>query len=317
MQGTLNTRKARRGYLSDQVARTIFFVCAVLLVAVIVGIFIFVGQNALRFFFEPGGATLAQFFGTTAWDPTGANNDANIPMYGAASLIVGSIVITLGAVIIATPLSLAVALLVNEVAPRWVVRIFQPLLEIFVGVPSVVIGFIGLVVLVPFIQKLTAPLTHNAAGGFGWGSAIIVLVVMIVPTISSISIDALRAVPGNVREASLALGSTRWQTMSRAVLPAALPMLLTGVVFGMARAIGETLAVAMVLGGSNSLPSPLFSLQAFFQPGANITQTILNEFQDATGVTRDAYWMLAFVLLVISFLFVAISRYFAGKRVYQ
>ena len=311
------TGQAGQRRMADQVARSIFFVCALLLVLVIAGIFFFVGQNALRLFFEKGGATLAGFFGRTTWDPAGVNNDAGTPMYGAAGLILGSVVITFFSVLIATPLSLAVALFFNEVAPIWLVRIFQPLLEIFVGMPSVVIGFLGLVILVPFLQKLTSPFTHNPAGGFGWGAAILVRVVMIMPTISSISIDALRAVPDSVREASLALGSTRWQMMYRAILPAALPMLATAVIFGMARAIGETLAVAMVLGGSDSLPSPLLSLQAFFQPNANITQTILNEFQETLGVERDAYWMLAFVLLVISFLFVAFSRYLSGRKVYK
>jgi phosphate transport system permease protein len=300
--------------VGDQVARTIFLSCAVLLVVVIISVFVFVGANALRLFFEQGGATFQGYFFNTTWDPGALNTDT--PQYGAAGLIVGSIVITFFAVLIAMPLSIGVALFFNEVAPRRIVRFFQPLLEIFVGMPSVVIGFLGLVILVPFLQKLSAPITeNNAAAGFGWGAAIIVLVVMIVPTISSISIDALRAVPNSVREASLALGSTRWQMMYRAILPAALPMLATAVVFGMARAIGETLAVAMVLGGSDKLPQTLFNLSAFFQPNANITQTILNEFPETFAVQRDAYWMLAFVLLVISFLFVLVSRYFAGRSV--
>lgn len=315
MQKQLEVQKARTGQLSDQIARTIFLICAILLVVVIAGVFFFVGQNALRLFFEPGGATVQQFFGTMNWDPTAANS--NTPQYGALGLIIGSIVITFFSVVIATPLAIGVALFFVEVSPHWVIRIFQPLLEIFVGVPSVVIGFLGLVVLIPFLTKLVAPITdNNAAGGFGWGAAIIVLVVMILPTIASISIDALRAVPGSVREASLALGSTRWQMMYRAVLPAALPALATAVVFGMARAIGETLAVAMVLGGSDSIPGG-FSLSAFFQPNGNITQTILNEFPETFGVSRDAYWMLAFVLLVISFIFICISRYFASRRVYK
>ncbi|HJT55192.1 MAG TPA: phosphate ABC transporter permease subunit PstC, partial [Ktedonobacteraceae bacterium] len=254
-------------------------------------------------------------FGTMNWDPTAANSDT--PGYGALGLIIGSLVITFVSVVIATPLALGVALFFVEVSPRWVIRIFQPLLEIFVGVPSVVIGFLGLILLVPLLTKLAGPITgHNAAGGFGWAAAIIVLVVMILPTIASISIDALRAVSGSVREASLALGSTRWQMMYRAVLPAALPALATAVVFGMARAIGETLAVAMVLGGSDILPSS-FNLEAFFQPNTNITQAILNEFPETFGVSRDAYWMLAFVLLVISFIFICISRYFASRRVYR
>lgn len=309
----IGAQQTGRRYVSDQVARSIFFMCAALLVVVIVCVFLFVGANALRVFFDPGGATFTGYFFGTTWDPGALIN--NDPSYGAAGLIFGSLVITFWAVLIATPLSIGVALYFTEVAPRRIVRVFQPLLEIFVGMPSVVIGFIGLVVLVPFLTRITLGLTGgNAAGGFGWGAAILVLVVMIVPTITSISIDALRAVPMSVREASLALGSTRWQMMSRAVIPAALPMLATAVVFGLARAIGETLAVAMVLGGSDKLPQNLLTLEAFFQPNANITQTILNEFPETFGVQREAYWMLAFVLLVISFLFVVISRYFAGGR---
>ncbi len=317
VQTQLELQNVRRGHLYDRIARTVFLLCAILLVIVIAGIFFFVGQNALHLFFEPGGATFPGFFGGTTWDPTGVTSDSGIPQYGASGLIIGSIVITFFSVLIATPLAIGVALFFVEVSPGWAIRFFQPLLEIFVGVPSVVIGFLGLVVLVPFMTKLVAPITGNSpVGGFGWAAAIIVLVVMIVPTIASISIDALRAVPMSVREASLALGSTRWQMMSRAVLPAALPALATAVVFGMARAIGETLAVAMVLGGSDILPSH-FGLDTFFQPNTNITQAILNEFPETYGVSRDAYWMLAFVLLVISFLFICISRYFASRRVYR
>jgi|SRR5579875_255763 phosphate transport system permease protein len=340
----MQLQHVRRGHLYDRIARTVFLCCAILLVIVIVGIFFFVGQNALHLFFEPGGATFQGFFGGTTWDPTGVTSDSGIPQYGALGLIIGSIVITFFSVLIATPLAIGVALFFVEVSPGWtitirffqplleifvdahqhalaldidIIRFFQPLLEIFVGVPSVVIGFLGLVVLVPFMTKLVAPITGNSpVGGYGWAAAIIVLVVMIVPTIASISIDALRAVPMSVREASLALGSTRWQMMYRAVLPAALPALATAVVFGMARAIGETLAVAMVLGGSDILPSR-FGLDTFFQPNTNITQAILNEFPETYGVSRDAYWMLAFVLLVISFLFICISRYFASRRVYR
>jgi phosphate transport system permease protein len=139
---------------------------------------------------------------------------------------------------------------------------------------------------------------------------------MILPTIISISIDALRAVPNSVREASLALGSTRWQMMSRAIIPAATTGLATGVVLGMARAIGETLAVSLVLGGT-SLPKNLWTLAVFFQPNVNITAPIATDFGDALGPARDAYWTLAFILLVISLLFICISRYLASRSVYK
>ncbi|MBO0778547.1 MAG: phosphate ABC transporter permease subunit PstC [Ktedonobacteraceae bacterium] len=317
MQG----RQTAATRLYDNTARVIFFVCALLLVAVILGIFIFIAINGLRIFFEKGGTNLATFFSGTVWDPTGgghADADGNpIPYYGAAGLIIGSIVTTLLAVIIATPLAIGVALLFTEAAPRWLTAFLQPLIEIFTGMPSVVIGFLGLVVLVPWLQKAAAPFNGGLQlGGYGWGAATIILVVMILPTIISVAIDALRAVPQSVREASLALGSTRWQMMRSAVIPAAASGLGTAVVLGMARAIGETLAVALVLGGSD-IPKNIWTLQAFFQPNVNITQVIAQDFGESFGVARDAYFTLALFLLAISFLFICISRYLASRSVYR
>ena len=308
-------RAARGAYIADRVAQGVFFVCAVFLIAVIVGIFVFVGLNAFRVFSE--GATVQNFFFGTTWDPIGATNINNTPNYGAGGLIVGSIVITFFSVLIATPLSFGMALFFTEVSPRWLARALQPLLEIFTGMPSVVIGFLGLVVIVPFLQRLLAPVDNNLqTAGFGWGAAILVLVIMIVPTIVSISIDTLRAVPQSVREASLALGSTRWQMMRSAVIPAATTGLATAVVLGMARAIGETLAVSLVLGG-DQLPRNLLTPLIFFQPNVNITAIVAVQFGDAFGAARDAYWTLAFILLVLSFVFVSVSRYLASRSVYK
>lgn len=304
---------------ADSTARIIFFVCAVLIVLVIIGIFGFLGLNAFRLFYEPGGTSIGHFFTSTSWDPTGNNDPTGngTPDFGAWGLILGSLVVTIFSVIITIPLAFGMALFLTELTPRWLARILQPLLELFTGMPSVIIGFLGLITLVPFIQKVTAPITGNSpTGGFGWGAAIIVLVVMILPTVISVSVDALRAVPGSVREASLALGSTKWQMMSRAIIPAASTGLATAVVLGMGRAIGETLAVSLVLFGS-SLPDNLFSIQAFFQPNINITQFIVNDFGETAGVARDGYWTLAFLLLVISFIFICISRYLASRSVYK
>ncbi len=307
-----NVQQAR---LADQSARIIFLICAILLIVVIAGVFIFIGSYAFRVFGE--GASVQQFFTSKNWDPVG-NNDVNgNPSYGAAGLIIGSVVITFFSVIIATPLAFGMALFFTEITPQWLANFLQPLLELFTGMPSVVIGFLGLIVLVPFLQRVSAPLTGNLpTGGFGWGAAILVLVVMILPTIISVSVDALRAVPDTVREASLALGSSRWQMMSKAIIPAASTGLATAVVLGMARAIGETLAVSIVLGG-DSLPKDLFKLSVFFQPNINITSIIVQQFADASGPARDAYWTLAFILLVISFVFICISRYLASRSVYK
>src|SRR5579884_1461138 len=292
----------RRVHVSDQLARGVFLLCAALLIVVIISVFVFIGMNAFRVFSE--GANLKEFFFGTNWDPTG-NNDLNgNPSYGAGGLILGSIVITAFSVLIATPLAIGLAICFTEVAPRWLTRLLQPLIEIFTGMPSVVVGFLGLVVLVPFLQKVSSPLTGGiATGGYGWGAAILVLLIMILPTIISISIDALRAVPGSVREASLALGSTRWQMMKGAVLPAATTGLATAVVLGMSRAIGEALAVSLVLKGQ-TLPTKIFSPSIFFEPNVNMTQPIVINFSEAVGAERDAYFMLGLLLLVISFLFI-------------
>lgn len=303
---------SQRARWSDQLARMVFFLCAILLVVVIIAVIVFVSSKAFRVFFE--GASLKTFFTVDNWDPTAANG---APAYGAYGLILGSVITTLGAMIIVTPLALGTAVFFTEMAPKWLVSFLKPLIEIFTGVPSVVVGVLGLTVLVPFLTRVTAPITGGlATGGYGWGAAILVLVIMVLPTTLTVAIDALRAVPEGVREASLALGSTRWQMMRKGVIPAASAGLGTAVVLGMARAIGETLAVALVLQG-NSLPQKLLSLAALFQPNVNITMVIARDFGETSGAAQDAYWTLAFILLVISFLFICVSRYLASRSVYK
>ncbi|HEU5377343.1 MAG TPA: phosphate ABC transporter permease subunit PstC [Ktedonobacteraceae bacterium] len=312
---------SQRARMADRVARGICFLCAILLVAVIIAVIVFIGSRAFSVFSE--GANIKTFFTVDNWDPTGSRDPTGngTPTFGAFGLILGSVVITLGSLIIVTPLAFGTAVFFTEIAPGWLVSFLQPLIEIFTGVPSIVVGFLGLTILVPFLSNLVAPVAKSwgilaATGGFGWGAAILVLVIMVLPTVLSISIDSLRAVPGSVREASLALGSTRWQTMRKAVIPAAATGLGTAVVLGMARAIGETLAVALVLQGS-SLPKTLYTLAAFFQPNVNVTMLIAQDFGESSGVAQDAYWTLAFVLLVISFIFICISRYLASRSVYK
>lgn len=312
-----------RASWSDRVARSVSFLCALLLVVIILAVIGFISSKAFAVFVERGGASVRTFFTVDHWDPTGESDPTGngIPNFGAAGLILGSIIITLSSVLLVIPLAMGTALFFTEMAPKWLVGLLQPLIEIFTGVPSVVIGFLGLTVLVPFLSRLVTPVAHSwgilaATGGYGWGAAILVLFMMILPTTLSVAIDALRAVPENVREASLALGSTRWQMMRRAVLPAAATGLGTAVVLGMTRAIGETLAVAMVLQGQG-LPKKLFSLGAFFQPNINITMMIARDFSETSGVSQDAYWTLGFLLLAITFLFICISRYLASRSVYK
>lgn len=307
----------QRARIFDRVVSVVFFICTLLLVAVIISVIVFIASKAFLVFGQ--GATVRGFFFGSFWDPTGNSDPTGNgnPSYGAGGLILGSVITTVIAIIIVAPLAIGTAVFFTEAAPQWFVRIMQPLIEIFTGIPSVVVGFLGLLVIVPLLQKLSAPLTGNLpTGGYGWGAAILVLVIMVLPTTMSISIDALRAVPDSVREASLALGSTRWQMMSKAVLPAAAARLGTAVVLGFTRAIGETLAVSLVLGGSQ-IPNKLFTLQAFFQPNVNITAPIAADFGETAGAAQNAYWTLAFVLLVITFIFVSISRLLASRSIYK
>ncbi len=305
-------QREQRGRLADRTARIAFLVCAVLMIVIIVGVFVFIGINGFRVFGADPHAR--NFFTSTNWDPQGT---LGAPSYGILGFILGSVLTTLLSVIIVTPLAFGMALFMTEVAPKWLENILRPLLEVFTGMPSVVIGFLGLIIVIPFISKIVGPHTPNpATAGEGWATATIVLIIMILPTVISISIDALRAVPASVREASLALGSTRWQMMKNAIIPAATTGLATAVVMGMARAIGEALAVSMVLQG-NTLPTNWYTPLGWFQPNVNLTQPIVLYFQEASGAERDAYFFIGFILLVISFIFVSISRYLASRSVYK
>ena len=307
-------RQSRRARLVDRVISVVFLICAILLVAIILAVIFFIASQSFQVFFQ--GATLKGFFLGTFWDPTG-DITGGAPSYGAGGLILGTVITTVCAMIIVVPFAIGTAVFFTEAAPQWLVRIMQPLIEIFTGIPSVVIGFLGLITIIPLIQKLSAPLTGNLpTGGYGWATAILVLVIMVLPTTMSISIDALRAVPGSVREASLALGSTRWQLMYRAVIPACATGLGTAVVLGFTRAIGEALAVALVLGGSQ-IPNWPWTLAVFFQPNVNITGQITSNFQETAGTAQYAYWTLAFVLLVIALIFVGISRFLSSRSVYK
>jgi phosphate transport system permease protein len=300
----------------DQGMRGVFLLCAILIVAIILGVFLFVGYNGLQLFLQDPHAS--DFLTSFNWDPKGTGG---VTSYGALGLILGSVVTTLLAVAIATPLAWGMALFMTEVTPKWLENVLRPLLEIFAGMPSVVIGFLALNLIVPYLRKTFGFLTPlPPVAGYGWAAATVVLIIMILPTIISISIDALRAVPAGVREASLALGSSRWQMMYRAVLPAALTGLATAVVLGMARAIGEALAVSMVLGANHIDLLPLLKEGPglLFEPNTNVTNAIVLNFQEAArGAERSAYFMLGFVLLVISFLFICVSRYLAGRSVYK
>jgi phosphate transport system permease protein len=304
----------------DRISEVIFALCATIIVIAIASIFIFVGANAFQTFIGVHGGFQAvspqSFFFGTFWSP----DDGKV---GALILISGSFIVTILAVALSTPISVGLAIFVTQIAPGWARQAMQPVLELFIGIPSIIYGLLALQILVPLIGRV-----YNAIfGGFyynGYGiiAAMIVLAVMILPTITTISVDALGALPGGLREASLALGATRWQTIRRTLVPAGATGIFTGVILGMGRAIGETLAVSFVLGGNpNSWPIHIDNIYPYvhFLPTSSIPIVLLFDFAEATpgSLNYSVIWTLAFILLVIALLLVAASRWIASRSVYN
>lgn len=240
-----------------------------------------------------------EFFFSAHWDPT-------LGKFGALSFIIGSLATTLLAVVIGAPLGLFGAIFLAKVAPVWLKNIMRPATDLYVAIPSVVYGYIGLMVLVPFLRS-----TFGTTTGFGVLAASLVLAIMILPTILSISTDALNAVPRPLEEASLALGATWWQTMIHVVVPAAAPGILTAVVLAMARAVGETMAVQMLIGNTPQIITSLFT------PTATLTSNIVVEMGNTPfgSVWGNALFLMAFVLLLISLGMILLIRRFGQRRV--
>jgi phosphate transport system permease protein len=298
----------------EWITRSIFTFCAGVVIVAMVAIFVFVGLNAYQTFTVDHIKPLDFFFGTV-WNP-----DSN--QVGALILIVGTFSVTILAVLISTPISVAVALFVTEIAPPWARRFMQPVLELLTGIPSIIYGLLALQVLVPLIANvLSAIVEPYYTNGFGLPAAALVLTVMILPTITTISIDALGALPNGLREASLALGATRWQTIRKTLIPAASSGIFTGVILGMGRAIGETLAVSFIIGSNaNSFPFQFVNYYPYIllHPTSTMTVQMLFDFAEAPvgSLNIHAIWTLAFTLLVIAFLLVVAGRWVASRSSY-
>jgi phosphate ABC transporter permease protein PstC len=222
--------------------------------------------------------------------------------YGIGAMIVGSALVTGGALFIGVPLGIACALVLGEMAPPRARLILKPTIEILAGIPSVVYGFMGIAVLLPWIrQNLGGPGASGLAGA-------VILGVMILPTIIAISLDALRAVPASYREASLAMGATQWQTIWRVVLPAARSGIVAAVILGVGRAVGETMAVVMVTGNAVQIPkTPL-------DPLRTLTANLALEMAYAAGDHRSALFATAIVLLLAIVILNTIAGFIRGRH---
>ena len=175
------------------------------------------------------------------------------PSYGIWPLIVGSLIVTVFSSLIAVPLGVLAAVYISEIAPPAIKEVLKAIIELLAGLPSVVLGFFGMVIVAPWLQE-----TFDLPTGLNIVNASVILAIMAVPTISSISEDALYAVPNEFKEASYALGATKFETITRIIIPSALSGISTAVILGMARAIGETMVVLMVAGGAAALPESIF-----------------------------------------------------------
>ena len=293
----ISSRQNRQ--LDEVRGRMIVTACALIMIAASVAITIFLGVKGLQSFLVNGVSPI-EFLTSLNWNPTDSD-----PKYGVLPFIFGSFAVTILSALIAAPLGIAGAIFMTEIAPNWGKKVLQPVLELLVGIPSVVYGFIGLTVLVPFIAQFKSSGTgHSLLAGT------IVLSVMILPTITSISADAMASLPKSLREGSYALGATRWQTIRKVLVPAAFPTLMTAVVLGMARAFGEALAVQMVIGNTRVLPESLFDTA-----GTLTTIITLNMGHTTYGsVENNTLWSMGLVLLVMSFLFILLIRYLSSRR---
>jgi phosphate transport system permease protein len=283
---------SRSTYVKEWLLQALFFLCAFAFVLAVALIFIFVGWKALPIFTEYG---FWNFVSGRVWS-------VSTGQFGILPLIAGSFLVTLGALALGTPLAVGTAVFLSDVASPRVRSFVRPAVELLAGIPSVVYGFFGIIFLRPIVAQFSGSL------GFGAFTAWIVLAIMIVPTIAALSEDALRSIPEGIREASYAMGATQWQTIYKVVLPAAKIGIIDAIILGMGRAIGETMAVLMVVGNAPVFPSSIFA------PLSTMTTQIVMDMPYAVGLHRTALFAIAAMLFVFSMFLVASVRLLSRLR---
>lgn len=286
---------ARKQLRIERRGRLLTWFSATVMMGILLALLFFITSKGLSTFIKDG-VSLSSFF-SNQWAPSEGQ-------FGALPFITGSFAVTVLAALISAPLGIGAAVFMTEIAPAWGRKVLQPVIELLVGIPSVVYGFIGLTLLVPYIRNI------HGGSGFSLLAGVIVLSVMILPTITSIAVDTLQNVPRKIREASYALGATRWQTIRRVLLRTSLSGLMTGVVLGMARAFGEALAVQMVIGNSGQIPTGLFD------PISTLTSVITLHMGNTVqgSAYNDALWSMALILLLMTLFFIVVIRLITRRR---
>ena len=277
--------------MKDKIAEKLLLFIAFSAILSLLLITFFIFQQGIPLIFKVG---LSNFF-STHWAPTRGN-------FGILSMIIGSLMVTAGALVVGIPFGLACAIFLAEFSSPPIQKTLKPIIELLAGIPSVVYGFIGIVILVPFIRE------HFGGPGFSVLAASIILGVMILPTIVSISYDALMAVPNTYREGSYAVGATKWQTVRMLLMPAARSGIVAGIILGMGRAIGETMAVIMIAGNALKIP------HSILDSVRTLTSTLALELGYATGDHRAALFACGSFLFLIIILLNIIAIKITGRK---
>jgi phosphate transport system permease protein len=276
----------------EKLIHGLFLINGLLVVVVLIGIFILLVVKSTPAFKE---ISLKEFLFKSTWNPTATFVS---PAYGIGSMLVSTFMVSIGALIIAIPLGIGTAAYLSDIASPRVREIAKPIIEILAGIPSVVIGFLGIVLVGPIIAKI-----FRVSNGLNALNGSILLAVMALPTIISLAEDALKSVPLSFKEASLALGATHWQTIYKVKIPAAISGIVAACMLGMGRAIGETMTVLMATGCSIAMP------KGFLSSVQTITSTIAIELGEVPYNTTHYYALFAIglVLFIITFIVNMIS----------
>nr|WP_157061291.1 phosphate ABC transporter permease subunit PstC [Liquorilactobacillus aquaticus] len=292
----IDLKKSSTASRREKKGQYLTFFCIGISVLIIVALIFFITYKGLLLFLKDKVSPLS-FLSGVRWDP---NNDK----FGALSMMIGSITVTILAVLLAFPFSFGTAIFISEIKSSKSKKYLRLAIEMLIGIPAVVYGFVGISVIVPLLR--------STMGGTGFGllSGAIILAIMILPTISTLCVDALKGVPEAYRYTSRALGATQWQTLHKVVLPIARPQVAVAILFGMSQAFGEAVAIQMVIGNATLIPTHLMS------PAATLTSVITIGMGDSVrgSVENDALWSLALLLLLISLLFNLIAHFAMRKR---
>ncbi len=287
---------SRKSIVYDYLLEKFFLIVGLTCLIILLLIMLFLFREGIPIFEE---VSVIDFIFGTSWYPT-----SEVARFGTLPLIIASISVTVLASLMSVPLSLAIAIYLSELASSAVREIIKPIIEIIASIPSVVIGFFGMVAIAPFLQQ-----QFDIDTGLNLFNASLMLGFMAIPTIASISEDAISSVPMSLKEASYAVGANRWQTIFHITIPAALSGIWTAIILGISRVIGETMVVLMVAGGAAVIP------ESIFDPVRPLTSNIAAEMAEAPvgGSHYHALFAIGILLFIITLFFNLIAEYLSNK----